>query len=550
TAWVNFSYQREVCPDGTIEELTTVVDITKRKQYEEELRKLSRAVEYSPASIVITDPAGQIEYVNPKFTMVTGYTPGEVYGKNPRLLKGSDTPAGEYQHLWETITSGREWHGTFHNRKKNGEFYWETASISPITDGNGRITHFLAIKEDVTKQKALEEQFRQMQKMEAIGRLAGGVAHDFNNILAIILMQAELMASNGALPPEERECAGEISKAAQRGANLTRQLLMFSRRQVLQPRDVDLNEVLTSFTRMLQRILGEDIQMHFKLSPQPLLLHADAGMLDQILINLSVNCRDAMPRGGRLIMETSAEHFDELTASQFSEARPGSFACLTVSDTGAGISPEILPLIFDPFFTTKEAGKGTGLGLATVFSIVQQHQGWIDVYSKVGHGTTFRIFFPRLPGGTVEKLSAVPMTSLPRGDETILLVEDEPSLRALVQDILVQLGYRVLDAASSSVALELWKQHADKIHLLLTDLVLPDGMNGRELAEQMLKAKPALRLLYVSGYSAEVAGRDFPLQEGVNFLAKPFHAHKLAQTVRTRLDVTDLRLESPAQLAP
>jgi PAS domain S-box-containing protein len=550
--WVIFSYQRETYPDGTIEELTTVMDITERKLQEEQLRKLSRAVECSPASIIITNPAGDIDYVNPKFTAVTGYTLDEVRGKNPRLLKGSETSPAEYEQLWQAITAGREWRGVFHNRRKNGEMFWESASISPVTDKAGRITHFLAVKEDISKDRLLEEQFRQMQKMEAIGRLAGGVAHDFNNILAIILMQAELMAAEAALSPDLREFATEISKAAQRGANLTRQLLLFSRRQVMQTCDLDLNEVVNNLMKMLQRILGEDIRIHFKVSPRPLSLRADAGMLDQVLMNLSVNARDAMPRGGELTIQTSAEQFDELTASQFPQARPGAFGCLTVSDTGHGIAPEILPLIFDPFFTTKEAGKGTGLGLATVFSIVQQHHGWIDVYSQVEHGTTFRIFFPLQTAAQTSGLASPRKTPLPRGTETILLVEDESSLRTLLANILAQLGYRVLDAADSSVALDLWARHADKIDLLLTDLMLPDGMNGRELADQLLAARPNLKVLYASGYSAEVAGKDLPLQEGVNFLAKPFHAHRLAQAVRSRLDARDTapRKSGPtAQLA-
>ena len=393
---------------------------------------------------------------------------------------------------------------------------------------------------DLTERKKLEEQFRQSQKMEAIGQLAGGVAHDFNNILAVIQLQADLMKTNGDPSLAQLEFAEEIGAAAQRAAGLTRQLLLFSRKETLQLRDLDLNDSINDMTKMLRRTIGEDMQMQFKFAMESLFVHADAGMLDQVLMNLVVNARDAMPQGGRFIIETSAVEFDESDVSHSAKIRPGSFVCLSVSDTGCGITTENLPRIFEPFFTTKDVGKGTGLGLATVFGIVQQHQGWINVYSEVGQGTTFRIYLPRLAGISLKKPQPLKSISLAGGKETILLVEDDAFLRASVRKTLSQLGYNVLEAGNGVEALEVWKKNHDGIHLLLTDLVMPGGINGKELGERVLKENPKLKVIYASGYSAEIAGKDFPLEEGINFLTKPFQAQKLAQIVRERLDINRL----------
>jgi len=400
------------------------------------------------------------------------------------------------------------------------------------------------------KRKIVEEQFRQSQKMEGIGQLASGVAHDFNNILGIIQLQSDLLKAEGGLSPAQSEFAEEISASTQRAAALTRQLLLFSRKEKLLLRELNLNESIGDMTKMLRRLLGEDIQLQFKFAMQPLFVNADAGMMDQVLMNLAVNARDAMSKGGKLIIETSAAEFDEAATSHSAQIRLGKFVCLSVSDTGCGIPRENLQKIFEPFFTTKEVGKGTGLGLATVFGIAQQHNGWVNVYSEVGQGTTLRIYLPRLARTSDQKFVA-PMTEKARGGgETILLVEDEPRLRASVKNILSRLGYNVLEAANGIEALEIWKNHRnevrlaqkvwnqqrDGIHLLLTDMVMPGGMTGKELGERLMKENPKLKVIYASGYSAEVAGKDFPLEEGVNFLTKPFQAQKLAQAIRSCLD--------------
>jgi signal transduction histidine kinase/ActR/RegA family two-component response regulator len=407
---------------------------------------------------------------------------------------------------------------------------------APVNGSDGRHYGRVWTFRDVSKSRKLEEQVRQSQKMEAIGQLAGGVAHDFNNILGVILMQSEMLKGEAGVSLGQLGWANDIGRAAQRGADLTRQLLLFSRRQVPQERDLDLNEVVSNLTRMLGRIIGEDIHLQLKYEPRPLLIRADAGMVDQVLTNLVINSRDAMPKGGSLVIETASVELDELAVSQCPQARAGTFACLSVSDTGSGIPPEILPRIFEPFFTTKDVGRGTGLGLATVFGIVQQHSGWINVYSQLHHGTTFRVYFPCLARGTVGLTPAPPPATLRGGTETILLVEDDASLRAVVRAALARLGYHVLEAPTGTSALEVWKQHHHKIRLLLTDLLMPEGLNGKELAQRLLEDNPNLKVLYTSGYTADIAGKEFPLQEGVNFLAKPFAIHRLAQTLRDCLE--------------
>jgi PAS domain S-box-containing protein len=409
-----------------------------------------------------------------------------------------------------------------------------TAELTKSNDA--LLTEIAGRKKMELERQKLEAQFRQSQKMEAIGQLAGGVAHDFNNILAVIQMQASLLKSADDLSAGQSELADGIGVAVQRAVGLTRQLLMFSRKGVLQSRDLDLNQSVAEMTKMLTRTLGENIAVQLKLAEQPMFLHPDAGMMDQVLLNLAVNARDAMPEGGQLVIETAGVEFDEFAATQTAKARPGSFVRLSVSDTGCGIPPENLAKIFEPFFTTKEVGKGTGLGLATVFGIAKQHQGWVNVYSEVGHGTTFKVYLPRLAEShDITIINKMPATAL-TGHETILLVEDEPALRTTVKLTLARLGYRVLEAATGFKALEVWKEHPAEIHLLLTDLMMPDGMTGKELGQRLFHQNPKLKVIYMSGYSANIVAKDFPLQEGVNFLIKPFQVQQLAQTIRQSLD--------------
>jgi two-component system cell cycle sensor histidine kinase/response regulator CckA len=390
---------------------------------------------------------------------------------------------------------------------------------------------------DITERTQLEEQLRQAQKMEAVGQLAGGVAHDFNNLLTAIIGHVGLLQGAESLSPDAADSLSEISRAANRAANLTSQLLAFSRLQVISIRALDINEVVTHLGKMLRRVLGENIAIHLDLASERLVFNGDAGMIEQVVINLAVNARDAMPAGGTLRISTGSEMRVAPGADPQGE-RVGAapFICLTVSDTGLGIPADVLPKIFEPFFTTKEVGKGTGLGLATAFGIVQQHHGWIDVNSELGKGTTFRIYLPRLAGEPELAVAADVVQSKPGRGEVILLVEDEPSVRDLGLKALRAQGYRVLAATNGETAAEIWASHRDEIVLLLTDVIMPGGVTGLQLARQLLAEKPSLRVVYTSGYSREIAGKELAMDEGVNYLAKPYEVEKLFQIVRDALD--------------
>lgn len=511
-------------------------DITSRKQAERRLRQLSRAVEQSPVSLVITDTRGAIEYVNPKFCEITGYTETEVLGKNPRILKSGDMPADGYKRLWQTIANGNEWRGELHNRKKNGEFFWEFASISPIVDESGRTTHYLAVKEDITERKRLEEQFRQAQKMEAVGQLAGGVAHDFNNILAATMLHLELLQANPDLSPELRASLKELMTQSHRAAGLTRQLLMFSRRSVIQVRTLNLNEVIENLLKMLRRLIGEQINLEWKPQTDLPNVKGDAGMMEQVVMNLVVNARDAMPKGGRLVLGSSTTEFTEEHARLQGGSREGRFVCLSVTDTGCGMDESTLKRIFEPFFTTKGPGKGTGLGLATVYGIVAQHQGWANVESMPGKGTTFFIYLPAEAQAAPLPSSQAP-PPVPRGNnECILLVEDEATVRETTASFLRRLGYRVLEAANGVEALKVWEAQNPPPNLLFSDMMMPEGMSGLDLVERLRANTPNLRVIISSGYSSELAHHGGELLTGIVYLPKPCPPPELAAAIRRCLD--------------
>lgn len=514
----------------------TIRDITARKLAEDRLRKLSRAVEQSPVSIIITDRDGRIEYVNPRFTEATGYQFAEVAGQNPRLLKSGETPPEAYREMWETIARGQEWRGEFHNRKKNGELFWEQASISPIVDEAGRVTHFLAVKEDITERKRLEAEVRQSQKMEAVGQLAGGVAHDFNNVLAVIMLHLGLLRDSPQLDPAVAGSLKDLEAEARRAASLTRQLLQFSRRSVMQVRPLDLNEVVEHLLKMLRRLIGEHVSLQWQGVAKLPAVPGDIGMVEQVVMNLVVNARDAMPDGGRIVIATAPVTVTEDDVRLNPEARPGDFVCLSVADTGCGMEETLLKRIFEPFFTTKEAGKGTGLGLATVYGITKQHRGWITVESEVGKGSTFRVYLPAVPAAPELAPTAPTLQSLPRGDETILLVEDEVSLRKTTGNFLRLIGYRVIEATTGGEALDCWSQRQREIDLLLSDMVMPGGTSGLQLAHKLREDKPDLRVILTSGYSDELVRQSDLSGQGIAFLAKPCPSLELALAVRRSLD--------------
>jgi len=747
------------------------------------IRKLSQAVDQSPASVVITNTSGIIEYVNRRFEEDTGYTAQEAIGNNPRMLKSGETPPAIYHELWSTIESGRVWRGEIVNRKKNGERYWESAIISPLRDESGVVTHFLATQEDVTERRIteatlrereqrfrqlaenieevffvmdsqfrqtlyispayekiwgrscenlyanprsflepvppedrdrmlkniaaaqggvdpgkiefrivqpngdtrwvlahavpirndrgevyrisgvalditdrrqaegalavaearfrhlaeasfdaihiteggivrevnpgflkmfgysldevigrpltdfaaeesveavrerlargtdgrfevvgqrkdgqkilleatgknhevggrvervtalrdvtekrmLEEQFRQAQKMEAVGQLAGGVAHDFNNLLTVITSYASILVSDMAESDPRHDDLNQILKASGDAASLTRQLLTFSRQQVVEPRVVVLEDVVRGAEKMLKRLIGEDVEFISKLSPSPVSILSDPGQLEQVIMNLVVNARDAMPQGGRLTIETDIAELDDAYARTRWPATPGRFAMLAVSDTGIGMDEQTRARIFEPFFTTKELGKGTGLGLATVYGIVKQNGGFIWVYSEPGRGATFKVYFPVSEGEAAPSAAGSQAATPPTGTETVLLVEDAPAVRAAVRRTLEQYGYKVIDAPTPGAALGMIAHQREPIHLLLTDVVMP-GMSGKELAEHVAADRPAVRCLYMSGYTNDVALRYGLIGTGLAYIQKPFSPDTLAYKVREVLD--------------
>ncbi|HVM50588.1 MAG TPA: PAS domain S-box protein [Candidatus Acidoferrum sp.] len=524
--------------------LLHVRDMTDRKLAEAALRSsemLFHSVwENSADGMLLTDEQGAIVAANQAFCTMVGLPREQLEGKPFTVVYTQTVPGEEMLEQYrrrfrEQATENQvERRITLHNGKVLT--FEESSSFVAL---RGHPSLLLGLYRDITEQRRLEEQLRQSQKMEAIGQLAGGVAHDFNNILTVIQGHASLLSASKALTEAGARSAQQIGQAAERAAALTRQLLAFGRRQMMQPRRLDMNEVVSNMTKMLGRLLGEDIALQLNYSPRPAFVHADAGMMEQVLLNLAVNSRDAMPKGGLLAIRISTAELTAGPGTAHPEGQSGRFVCLSVTDTGCGIPPENLRRIFEPFFTTKEVGKGTGLGLATVYGILKQHHGWIEVASEPGKGATFKVFLPR----SAESAEAVAESSGEQvargGKETILVVEDEAPVRELVCGLLTRYGYQVLPAESGRQALQIWRKSRHKIDLLLTDLVMPDRINGRELAEKLRAERPGLKVIFTSGYSADVVGKDFAGRSGQHYLQKPYHPHKLALAVRDCLDAVN-----------
>jgi PAS domain S-box-containing protein len=520
--------------------LLHVRDISERRTTETALQSsemLFRSVwENSVDGMRLTDENGVIVAVNDAFCKFVEMDASTLEGKLFTIVYSKSSNLDEYlqrhrEHFRDRAVERKIEHQyILHNG--HAVFFEITESFIEV---QGRPLLMLSLFRDVTTQRRLEEQLRQSQKMEAIGQLAGGVAHDFNNILTVIHGHGSLLLMSD-LDDTAARSAQQITQAAERAAGLTRQLLTFSRRQLIQPKKLDMNKIVGNMTDMLGRLLGADVSLQLNYSQSPATVEADAGMMEQVLLNLAVNARDAMPRGGQLGVRISIMDVNEDHVRRHPEARVGTFVCVSKSDTGCGIPPENLSRIFEPFFTTKEIGKGTGLGLATVYGIVKQHQGWIEVSSVVGKGTTFRIFIPYV--GVQQPETEKPTTQIlvRGGSETILLVEDEKPVRELVARVLEKHGYKILQAGTGAEALGVWEQHKNEIALLLTDLVMPDNMNGRELAETLWQRQPDLKVIFTSGYSADIVGKDFKLESDTNFLQKPYHPQILALTVRRCLD--------------
>jgi PAS domain S-box-containing protein len=517
------------------------------KRAEERLRLdrdlISRIMETSPVGIVVANQAGKVTFANHQAEEVLclakdAIAQGTYSVLNWRITDEEGNPLpGQELALQNVLESGLPVQDIHHAvDRPDGHRTLLSTNATPLFDAAGKIDGMVITVEDITERLMLEAQLRQSQKMESVGQLAAGVAHDINNILTVIQGHAGLLLN--AIPPgtDSTRSIKQISAAAERAASFIRQLLTFSRKQIFRSKILDLNAVLQNLKGMLPRLIGEDITLETHCQPDLPCIQADTGMIEQIVMNMATNARDAMPKGGKLIITTSAAEIDATYVRQHPEARVGRFVCLTVSDTGCGMERQVMQRVFEPFFTTKEVGKGTGLGLATVYGVVKQHHGWIEIQSEVGVGTSFKVFLPVAgKAGDTAADPTVKSETVRGGKETILLVEDEIGLLELVREILQHYHYRVLIASSGAEALRIWDECNGQVDLLFTDMVMPGGMTGGELATELKKRKPELKVIYASGYSSVLKGKDFAKGDNI-FLSKPYQPNQVAQLIRDTID--------------
>ncbi len=499
-------------------------------------RRLIAAVEQIAEGVLITDTQGTILYANPAFEQITGYRQAEVAGQDSRIL-ANGVLGTLYEEAWATISAAKAWHGRLVKRRRDGTLYTADVAVSPVRDEGGEIVNYVGLQRDVTRELELEEQYQRAQKMEVVGRLTAGIAHDFNNLLTAINGFAELARIQPGANDEVRELLDKVLDAGRRAAGLVRQLLAFSRKQIIEPQTLSLNDAVGDVGKMLQHIIGEDIRLRTRLASDLWPVIADPAQIEQVIVNLAVNARDAMPRGGELTIETASVTLDDGYVASHLGVKPGEYVLVAVSDTGVGMSREVQAHIFEPFFTTKENGKGTGLGLATAYGIIKQSGGDIQVYSEEGVGTTFKIYLPR--SGKVIRPSVHPKTEMaeepPSGSETILVIEDNARVRELARLALQQRGYAVLEAENGVQALQLAAHHSGSIHMLLADVVLP-GLSGMALVKQLAEVQPGLKTLFMSGYADEMIAYHGLLEPGATLLQKPFSPMTLARKVRAVLD--------------
>ncbi len=512
-------------------------EIAERKKAEEQLRKLYVAVDQSSVSVVITDTKGTIEYVNPQFSSTSGYSPEEATKHPISMLKSGLTPRSVYKHLWDTIISGNEWSGDLQNRRKNGELYWENVTISPIRSPDGTITNFLAVKDDITEKRRLEQQLTQAQKMESIGTLAGGIAHDFNNILTIISGYASLIGAIHQRDTDTQKNVRMITTAVDRGAGIVRQILTFARKTEARPKLIEVNAVIKELSSLLRDTFPKTITVELELENALPRIVIDGTQLHQMLLNLCVNARDAMEEGGTLTISTRLAPYEDLEM-KFPDCKQVSYVQINVRDTGSGMSSVVTQRIFEPFFTTKEIGKGTGLGLSVVYGIVRAHAGHVEVESAPGLGSTFKIYLPVEddPVGAHEQVGKTALASL-TGNETILLVEDEEGLRQMLKGSFTKYGYTVLEAKDGNEAVDVFRNNAASIDLLFTDIGLP-GLDGLSVIREVRKIKPALKVLACSGFLNPELRVSLAKQSIAEFVQKPFMPEQVVERVRHVLSGT------------
>jgi len=537
--YANVTDRGYVARDNTgapVRMIGAMTDVTERSRSEAAIRFQAQLLNAVQQAVVATDPEGLVIFWNKFAELLYGWTAEEAVGHDVQELTPSPFLREHGAQIVERGAAGEAWTGEFLVQGKSGKAFPALLTTSPVRDERGRVLGFVQVSIDLTERRSLEEQFRQSQKMDAVGRLAGGIAHDFNNLLTVIRLNTEIIIE-GFDPTDPRcEDVKQIRSAAERASGLTRQLLAFSRKQILQPRVLDMNSVVGNVEPMLRRLIGEDITIASSCAARGYVV-ADPGQLEQVLMNLVVNARDAMPQGGPITVETRNVDLDEHYSSEHAPVVPGRYVMLAVGDTGVGMSRDTKEHAFDPFFTTKEAGKGTGLGLATVYGIVKQSGGYVWIYSEPGLGTTVKIYFPEVSAvaafATSEPRAASSETK--RGSETILLVEDEEAVRGLTSRILEKQGYRVIPAQHGREAMDIAAKEEGHIDLVLTDVVMP-GMNGRGLVERLSGIRPRIKSLYMSGYTDDDIIRRGFLEPSKSFLQKPFTSDSLLQTVRKVLD--------------
>jgi PAS domain S-box-containing protein len=522
---------------GAVRMIGAMTDVTERTRSEAAIRFQAQLLNAVQQAVVATDPAGIVLFWNKFAETLYGWREDEAIGRTIQELTPAPFMREHGREIVERAAAGESWTGEFQVQGKSGKSFPALLTSSPVRDERGRVLGLVGVSIDLTERRNLEEQFRQSQKMDAVGRLAGGIAHDFNNLLTVIRLNTEMIL-DGFDPTDPRsEDVRQIRNAAERASSLTKQLLAFSRKQILQPRVLDLNSVVTNLTPMLRRLIGEDISINSACGARGYVV-ADPGQLEQVLVNLVVNARDAMPQGGKISIETRNIDLDDHYSSEHSPVVPGRYVMLAVGDTGIGMSRDTKEHAFDPFFTTKEAGKGTGLGLATVYGIVKQSGGYVWIYSEPGLGTTLKLYFPEVSAAAAFSSSqdtTLIAQGVARGSETILLVEDEDAVRGLTSRILQRQGYRVLAAQHGREAMDIATKEEGVIHLVLTDIVMP-GMNGRGLVERLAGIRPAIKSLYMSGYTDDDIIRRGFVEPSKSFLQKPFTSDGLLQTVRKVLD--------------
>ena len=509
-------------------------DITERKKQEEERAKLWSAVERAGEGVFMLTPDGScFSYVNAAFCKAYGFTHEELVGKSTAMTRSDRHPQSFHDSLWSDLQMGKTWSGRQTRQRKDGALIEVETTIAPVRDTSGTIIHYVGVERDITQQLQLESQLRQAQKMEAIGTLAGGVAHDFNNILTVIMGLANLMQMSVGPDDRLRRHIDQIVLSSERAAELTRSLLAFSRKQQIDVKPHDVNAVVASTAKLLKRLLPEDVELRVNLADHSLVTLLDTAQIDQVLINLATNARDAMPNGGSLTISILAVELEESFKKTHGFGKPGRYVLLSVSDTGIGMNEETMARIFDPFFTTKEVGKGTGLGLSSVYGIVKQHGGYVDVTSKVLKGTTFDVYLPLV--NTVARHATAESFQVKGGSETILVIEDDADVRKMMITVLSDQGYTILEAANGETAIRVFDEHKDATSLVILDVVMP-GKNGREVLDVIARLNPLIKAIFVSGYTGDIVLDKGVQEDGVDFLEKPISVAKLLSKIREVLD--------------